>query len=392
VYAHTGPLPTPADFLKYGTLVKAIEVKQPPPPQPVDEEKREEGRGKREEGDGDKDIVEQGQVTVVRETVVGEHMEIGPMPPTRAAPVATPVTVETLETPGTVNFPLPPARYYTVVGVSNRRNRRGPYAAPIRVPLVSPLEAPPHVEADYTASAIALKWPGHPDDVAPAATTTAAAAPGTAPVSAPIENSGQETPGTYEIYADLETPGTTDAPWPGAPPALRLAPPPSPRFGYNVYEIRDGAPPIAPLNSALLVVPAFSDPRVEFGSERCYVVRRVEMAGTVAIESPASPPACVTPVDTFAPTAPKSLVSVATGTAVSLIWEASSEPDLAGYLVLRGDAPGDKLAPLTQAPITETAYIDSSVRSNRSYVYEVVAVDKSGNQSAASNRIEETIR
>ena len=30
VYAHTGPLPTTADFLKYGTLVHSIDIKQPP--------------------------------------------------------------------------------------------------------------------------------------------------------------------------------------------------------------------------------------------------------------------------------------------------------------------------------------------------------------------------
>ncbi len=30
VYAHTGPLPATADFLKYGTLVHRIEIKQPP--------------------------------------------------------------------------------------------------------------------------------------------------------------------------------------------------------------------------------------------------------------------------------------------------------------------------------------------------------------------------
>ena len=29
VYGHTGPLPAPADFLKYGTLVQSIEIKQP---------------------------------------------------------------------------------------------------------------------------------------------------------------------------------------------------------------------------------------------------------------------------------------------------------------------------------------------------------------------------
>ena len=50
--------------------------------------------------------------------------------------------VERLETPGTVNFELPPQRFYTIVGVSESRNRRGPFAGPIRVPLAEPLSPP----------------------------------------------------------------------------------------------------------------------------------------------------------------------------------------------------------------------------------------------------------
>ena len=79
---------------------------------------------------------------------------------------------------------------------------------------------------------------------------------------------------------------------------------------------------------------------------------------------------------------------------MSLLWEANGDADLAGYLVLRGEAPGDTLSPLTPAPITETSFTDSTVRRGRSYVYEVVAVDKAepGNESPPSNRVEETIR
>jgi fibronectin type 3 domain-containing protein len=146
------------------------------------------------------------------------------------------------------------------------------------------------------------------------------------------------------------------------------------------------------LNAALLTVPVFRDPRVEFGTERCYVVRRVEMAGAVAIESAPSPPVCVTPVDKFAPAPPRTVNLVATASAVSLIWEPNAEADLAGYVVLRGEAPGDKLAPLTAAPIGDAAYVDTSIRRNRTYVYEVIAVDKVGNRSAPSNRVEESIR
>jgi fibronectin type 3 domain-containing protein len=154
------------------------------------------------------------------------------------------------------------------------------------------------------------------------------------------------------------------------------------------------AAPIKPLNTALLTAPGFSDPRVEFGTERCYVVRRVEMSSGIAIESPPTAPICVTPVDKFPPAAPKSLAHIASGSTVSLLWEANTEADLGGYLVLRGEAPDDKLSPLTPTPITETSFNDTTVRRGRTYVYEIVAVDRQTppNQSAPSNRVEETIR
>jgi hypothetical protein len=435
VYAHTGPLPSAADFLKYGTLVRRVEVKQPPrkeeqkpeeqqsaagapdvagtsaPPEPKQEVKPA-AKGNEEAG-----LVEQGWATSVREALTEKHMEIGPMPPVRAAAPVTPTTtkVETLETPGTVNFAMPVARYYTIVGVSKSRNRRGPYAGPIRVPLISPHVPPEKIGTTYTAEAISLSWPGQPEDIVPAA----AAAPN--PVADNTAVNRQETPGTYEIYVDVETEGTQDAPRPGTPPTSKPAPRAVPRFGYNVYEAAPIAPtapnapiaptapnapaapaprngpavlaaPVLPLNAALLTVPVFSDPRVEFGTERCYVVRRVEMAGAVAIESAPSTPVCVTPVDKFAPAPPRTVNLVATASAVSLIWEPNTEADLAGYVVLRGEAPGDKLAPLTAAPIGDAAYVDTSIRRNRTYVYEVIAIDKVGNRSAPSNRVEESIR
>ena len=176
----------------------------------------------------------------------------------------------------------------------------------------------------------------------------------------------------------------------GATGAAQVAP------GAPTAPLAPNAPvaPIIPLNTTLLTAPGFTDPRVEFGTERCYIVRRVQMAGAIPIESAPSSPACVTPADTFPPTPPKSLALIAAANGVSLIWEANAETDLGGYLVLRGEAPGDTLSPLTPAPISDTSFLDTTVRRGRTYVYEVVAVDQSmpPNQSAPSNRVEETIR
>jgi len=77
-----------------------------------------------------------------------------------------------------------------------------------------------------------------------------------------------------------------------------------------------------------------------------------------------------------------------------LIWDANTEPDLAGYIVLRGEAPGDTLQAITKEPVTSTRYRDESVRPGTRYVYAVVAVDRAvpQNVSAPSDRVEETAR
>ena len=75
-----------------------------------------------------------------------------------------------------------------------------------------------------------------------------------------------------------------------------------------------------------------------------------------------------------------------------MIWDANSEGDLAGYLVLRGEAPGDTLQPITQEPVAAATYRDETVKPGVRYLYSVVAVDRAGNRSAESNRQEETAR
>jgi hypothetical protein len=171
---------------------------------------------------------------------------------------------------------------------------------------------------------------------------------------------------------------------------------------YNVYE--SAASPEgqaetlrtmpSPLNAEPLKTTSFEDTRLAFGVERCYVVRMVEAEDRVTVESPPSPPACVTPRDTFPPAPPRNLAAVGSEGAVNLIWEPNAEPDFAGYLVLRGEAPGDKLEALTPTPIRETTFRDATATPGVRYVYAVVAVDAATpqNVSVESNRVEESAR
>ena len=163
---------------------------------------------------------------------------------------------------------------------------------------------------------------------------------------------------------------------------------------FRVYEVdRDGHEKNKegrPLNDAPLKTPEFKAP-VEFDHERCLAVRAVDITGNAAVESNPAP-FCLTPKDTFPPPVPTNLNGLPDAGTVALRWDPVTAPDLAGYLVLRGEGTGDTLQQLTAAPVAATTYVDSTVRPGVTYVYVVVAVDLSANRSEHSNPYTVTIR
>ena len=143
---------------------------------------------------------------------------------------------------------------------------------------------------------------------------------------------------------------------------------------FNVYRHETAG---APLNPEPVATAAFEIANEELGKEHCYVVRAIQTTQNVTVESEPSAPACLTPLDTFPPAAPKNLRAVAEEGAISLVWDPGAEPDLGGYLVLRGDAAaGGELQPITKEPISDATYRDTSVVAGVRYVYAVVAVDR----------------
>jgi len=71
---------------------------------------------------------------------------------------------------------------------------------------------------------------------------------------------------------------------------------------------------------------------------------------------------------------------------VRVAWNASTEPDLAGYNVYRRDpgAGGEEAERLNDPPVPGTVFEDRGIRGGRLYRYHVTAVDGSGNESALS--------
>jgi predicted small lipoprotein YifL len=310
---------------------------------------------------------------VVREALTADKLVAVALPPkpgtlvTAAAPDEEPLA-------GPLVAPAPtqlPRRYYFVIGVSSR-GRKAPASAPVAVPLDAASAAPPAPVVTFTETAMTITWSPSPN-----ARTAAFAAPEPpanvtppVPVTPPLPAKSlgfQSEATTYHLF---EVPATAAA---EDPFALRLPVPLTPQ-------------PVA------VTVHAING--VTFGAERCFVVRPVERIADAVVMGPASPKTCVTPADTFPPAAPRSLAAIAGEGVISLIWEPNTEADLAGYLVLRGDAPGDTLRAITPEPVTATTYRDTTARAGTRYVYVVVAVDRATpqNVSAQSNRVEETAR
>jgi hypothetical protein len=218
-------------------------------------------------------------------------------------------------------------RAYVAVGV-NTRGRRGALSPRVAVPLAPAPPAPAAPAIDYDEKAITVSWP-------PASPADAGSA-----------------------------------------------------LSYLVYTAGGDA---ALLTPEPLTDTRFVDEKLVWDQERCYEIRSAEQVEDVRVESEASPATCVTPHDTFAPAPPEGLVAVGSEAAVSLIWNASAEADLAGYVVLRAVEPSIELVPVTPAPIADTNYRDTLPAGSRA-TYAVQAVDKAGNRSEPSARVTESAR
>jgi predicted small lipoprotein YifL len=310
---------------------------------------------------------------VVRETLTADHRVAIALPPKPGAlaPVASSDQEPLL---GPLVAPAPtelPRRYYFVVGVGSR-GRKAPASVPVPVSLDAASSAPAAPTVSFTETTMTITWSPSVD----ARSAAFALPPPPANVTPPVP----VTPPLPAKSLGFQSEATT----------YHLFEVPAVVAAENPFAI---ALP-TPLTPQPLAVTEHIITGVTFGAERCFVVRPVERMAGAVVMGPASPQTCVTPADTFPPAAPRSLAAIAGEGVISLIWEPNTEGDLAGYLVLRGEAPGDTLRAITPEPVTATTYRDTAARAGARYVYVVVAVDRATpqNVSPQSNRVEETAR
>ena len=318
----------------------------------------------------------QGAAVTVRETLTPDQFVPKPSPAPRTSARRAPASADTATTDAT--SPPLPRRFYMAIAFSPR-SRSSPAGAVAEAPLAWTPPPPRAVHVEPNGEEVTVTW----------------------------DPSGDVLGFVLDNPLPIEGPPFEDIALPPDAGPLASDIPRGPTR-YNVYRVDRAESPASqpssevpwqqsrpvPVNAEPLTTLSFSEP-AEFGRTWCYRVSAVRGAPGAEVEGDPSAPECVTLVDTVPPAAPSNLTSVASEGAITLIWDANTELDLAGYVVLRGDAGSATLQPLTDAPIVEPRYTDRSVVAGKRYVYAVVAVDNRTpvpNRSGESNRVEETAK
>lgn len=346
VYGITGPTTlTDQEVLKAGTKVASLRVKAPRDPDKTIDPDEAASEMEPPGGEG----LDQGAVAHVAEELTAEILR--PTDTTKARPRRKPPKTVAAAKPLLPLSPSELARWYVGVGVTTK-GRNGPLSQRVVVPMVPPPPPPSVPKVEYDEKAVTVSW-------------------------TPIR-SGNAT----EPPADSEV-------LPSTPIGV-----PVPAITYNVYEVSTSERSdtrLTRLTKDPIDQTQFADARIVWNEERCYTVRAVETIDGVRVESDEAPATCRKLIDTFAPAAPKGLQAISSEGAISLIWDANTEKDIRGYLVMRGDPAAAELTQVTPQPIQETSFKDA-VRPGVRYAYAVRAIDTAGNIGAMSERVEETAR
>jgi hypothetical protein len=160
--------------------------------------------------------------------------------------------------------------------------------------------------------------------------------------------------------------------------------------GYNIYRFPHDQPAdefATPVNTSPVTAATYTD-NPSYGPHD-YFVTALAAAGSPRIESDPSPIAGAIFKDLVPPPPPTGLTALVETGAVRLVWNPVEAPDLAGYKVYRTEGSGienlHSVGTIPMTPIvllTATNYRDTGVERGISYYYEVVSVDKTGNESA----------
>ncbi len=131
----------------------------------------------------------------------------------------------------------------------------------------------------------------------------------------------------------------------------------------------------------------YIDKNTEYGKEYLYAVMASEGPAIQSEIAQMTKP--LIPVDTFPPAPPMGLAPVVGTQSVELVWDRSTETDLAGYRIYRDAGSGqfERIGESHDAP----GFSDKKVEMGKRYRYAVTAYDRAGNESGLSEVVEALI-
>lgn len=182
------------------------------------------------------------------------------------------------------------------------------------------------------------------------------------------------TAGVTSEKSTAAAPGGSPTPSPSVTPTPVPTPSPTPPTGIRIFRT-DGAPRLArePLQAS-----EWLDPLPKAGEKPCYALRYATSFKPI-VESTSTEPICVEVKDLVPPEPPGRLVGDIGATFVELSWLASPSTDVAFYRIYRAiDTGARTMAIETQGPVLR---IRDPNLTHGPRAYDVVAVDKGGNES-----------
>ena len=84
------------------------------------------------------------------------------------------------------------------------------------------------------------------------------------------------------------------------------------------------------------------------------------------------------------PKQPTGLQAVATGSTITLSWNANTDTDITGYVVMRAAAPDGEWNTIARN-VADTLFVDNTVSEGKTYMYKIKAIDYSQNRSAKAS-------
>jgi hypothetical protein len=184
---------------------------------------------------------------------------------------------------------------------------------------------------------------------------------------------------------------------PAAPEALDIEPRPDaihlswtaaevPEEGFKVYrrdaQAREYTDAIGTVGGEMT---EYNDYGAVLGARYIYAVTAVERDQPL-FESALSVEREILYQDRFPPAAPQAVVAFPEEGQVRVLWDASTSDDVAGYIVYRREEGGSARA-LTEEPVDDLEFVDTTVQPGQVLLYAAVAVDGAGNRSDSSAEV-----